>query len=452
MNYRLTVGLLLSSVFLSPGLFAGMKTIYGQDGRQDVGEFVGSLLRSKSQSVAGMVAKSKLSPIPGGYQFEAKKLTDYGMCPSVNFSSQHLLPDCTGFMIADDLLMTAGHCIEKYSDCADFAWVFNYDSVAAKNLQIADDQLFNCKRIVKREYDVAQGVDYAIIQLQHKASLAQHPPLQLAKREFALGDAVAMIGHPSSLPLKITTGGNTVKLLENAVRVSLDAFGGNSGSPVFDRHTGEVLGMLTGGGTDFVDADDDNNACKVEFKCHITSSGDECGGEDVFKISRAPIAQLIADRQDDTLLLEAVVEQDTEMVKYLIKQGESVDESVFGWSPLLQAVLVQNHSLVKLLLKADADADAIEQFDHGNALIVAISLGNEEIAMTLLEHGINLDQVTKDQQETALTLAIQKEMLELSQALIEAGARTDLKTKDGHTAADFADFIGSSELLELLAE
>lgn len=448
MNNRLIVSLVLSSVFLSPALLAGKKTIYGQDGRQDIGEFVGSVLRSKSQSVAGMVAKSKLSPVAGGYQFEAKNLTDYGMCASVNFSSQHLLPDCTGFMIADDLLMTAGHCIEKYSDCADFAWVFNYDSAAAKNLQIADDQLFNCKRIVKREYDLAQGIDYAIIQLQHKASLAQHPPLQLAKREFALGDAVAMIGHPSSLPLKITTGGNTVKLSENAVRVSLDAFGGNSGSPIFDRQTGEVLGMLTGGGTDFVDA----NGCKVEFKCTVTSSGDECGGEDVFKINRAPIAQLIADRQDDTLLLEAVVEQDNEMVEYLINQGKSVDTSVFGWSPLLQAVLAQNHSLVKLLLRAGANADAVEQFDHGNALIVAISMENEEIAMTLLEHGIYLDQVTKDQQETALTLAIQKEMLELSQALIEAGARTDFKTKDGHTAADFADFIGSSELLELLAE
>ncbi len=448
MNQRLLMTCFLTTLFLSPSIFAAKKTIYGQDGRQDIDLFVGSMLRSKAESVAGMVAKAKLKSKGNSYRFESQQLTDFGMCSTVNFAQQNLLPDCTGFMVGEDLLMTAGHCIESYKDCADFVWVFGYDQKVAQKNEIAKDQVFKCKRIVKREYYPDHGIDYSLIQLQRSPSLAKHPPLKLASQEFTLGDNLAMIGHPSSLPLKITTGGNVVKVLDHSVRVSLDAFGGNSGSPIFDRHTGELLGMLTGGGTDFVD----QNGCKVEYKCPGTSTSDECGGEDVFKISYANLPQLLAAHNDSDVLSDAIVEEDAELVDYFLQQGAPVNASVYGWSPLMIAVMQKDIELVKLLIDAGAEQNQVEAFDQGNALIIAISLEQEEIAQLLLENGAYLDQVTKEKQETALTMAIQKEMIELAQALIEAGARTDLKTKDGYTASDFADFIGSSELLELLEE
>lgn len=437
---------LFSTLCLSYSAFAGHKTIYGNDGRQEISDFVGSLLRSKAQSVAGMVAKTKLLAVEGGYTFQAENLTKFGMCSSVNFSAQNLLPDCTGFMVGDDLLMTAGHCIEKYADCADYTWVFNYDAQAAAQQFIPEMNRVDCKRIVKREYHPEDGVDYAIIQLNQSQSSALRPPLAVANEEFKVGTHVAMIGHPSSLPLKITTGGVTVKELGNSVRVTLDAFGGNSGSPVFDRQTGELLGMLTGGGTDFIE----KNGCKVEYKCAVTGSGDECGGEDVFKVSRANISQILASSTDETLLSEAVVAGDSDLVDFFLSQNEDINRAVFGWTPLMQAVLSQNIGLVQKLIDAGADLNLTENFDNGNSLIIAISLGNEEIADLLLSNGAFLDQVTSAQNETALTMAIQKEMLELAEKLIEAGARSDIKTKDGYTAKDFADFIGSSELLDLL--
>lgn len=438
-----------ATLLLSGVTFAGQKTLYGKDGREDISDFVGSMLRNKAKSVAGMVAKDKLEAVEGGYTFQAQNLTNFGMCSSVNFSSQNLLPDCTGFLVGEDLLMTAGHCIESYQDCQNNTWIFNYDKKAAENQFIAEGDRLDCKRVVKREYDPDNGVDYAIIQLQQRQSLKNHPPLPLTSRTFRVGDNVAMIGHPASLPLKITTGGVAVSGGENTLLVSLDAFGGNSGSPVFDRQTGELLGMLTGGGTDFIE----ENGCKVEYKCPMVAPGkDVCGGEDVFKVSRADIPSLLASWRQDSTILESVVEGDFDLVKYFIGQGEDLNQTVFGWSPLLQAVYLGNNEMVQYLIDQGADLQAVDQFDNSSALILAVQTGNEELADLLIEAGVDLDVQTSQMNETALTLAIQKEMLELSERLINAGARTDLQTKDGHTAKDFADYIGSYELLELIGE
>ena len=89
-----------------------------------------------------------------------------------------------------------------------------------------------------------------------------------------------VIGHPSGLPTKISDG---AIVRENANKVffqsTLDTFGGNSGSAVFDAKTGLVEGILVRGERDYVQ--DPVMNCSRPKVCKVT----ECRGEDVTRIT-----------------------------------------------------------------------------------------------------------------------------------------------------------------------
>lgn len=79
---------------------------------------------------------------------------------------------------------------------------------------------------------------------------AKHLLVDLARAESpSLGDPVTIVGAPMGLYL-VRTDGYIANLSEKRVQglmlVSAPAYGGNSGSPVMDRH-GRLLGILTAG-------------------------------------------------------------------------------------------------------------------------------------------------------------------------------------------------------------
>ena len=89
-----------------------------------------------------------------------------------------------------------------------------------------------------------------MIQLDRK--IYNRASLKLSQ-EIEHEQELAMIGHPLGLPQKVTDNAKITKIEENKphFQANLDAFHGNSGSPVFNPKTGEVMGMLTSGGRDF---------------------------------------------------------------------------------------------------------------------------------------------------------------------------------------------------------
>lgn len=58
-----------------------------------------------------------------------------------------------------------------------------------------------------------------------------------------------MLGHPSGLPMKWTTSAEVKENVEQKdyFKADLDAFSGNSGSPIFSDETHQVIGMLVEG-------------------------------------------------------------------------------------------------------------------------------------------------------------------------------------------------------------
>ena len=73
----------------------------------------------------------------------------YDLCDDERFFSQPTPGFCSGTLIAPDLILTAGHCMNNPNGCAGTVFVFNYhmvDSVALEPITV--DDIFACQSIV----------------------------------------------------------------------------------------------------------------------------------------------------------------------------------------------------------------------------------------------------------------------------------------------------------------
>jgi V8-like Glu-specific endopeptidase len=254
------------------------RVIYGEDGRMDAKLHPNAKLKELSKSVAGRLRKSSAEIVDGQLILENKTLEEsMGVCSSERFATQKTVTECTGFLIADDLLVTAGHCVRTNMECANFSWVFDFHSDVES---IPTSKIYDCKEIVAQEFNASN--DFAVLRLDRKVE--GRTPLKLRKEGTlnpAQDGALAVIGHPSGLPLKIEATGilRDVNEGHDFFIAELDTYGGNSGSPVFNLRTNEVEGILVRGERDYVM--DMAQGCAVSNVCEPGS----CRGEDVQKIT-----------------------------------------------------------------------------------------------------------------------------------------------------------------------
>jgi Peptidase S46 len=61
-----------------------------------------------------------------------------------------------------------------------------------------------------------------------------------------------VVGYPTGLPEKLAAGAKVHALTPYFFTSNLDAFAGNSGSPVLDARTNEVVGVVVRGNRDYV--------------------------------------------------------------------------------------------------------------------------------------------------------------------------------------------------------
>lgn len=234
---------------------ASTKVIYGDDNRVDVYESSNSAFVELSKSTAAMIPNNAIHKPWGSktYKIKAKTLQQRGMCKTERFANQPTAANCSGFLVGDKYLVTAGHCIRNKSDCNGSRWVFNYKmkNSTQANLEIAPDNVFKCKKIISQSLSRSTKDDYALIELDREAKHIK--PLTFRKSgKITKGTAIVVIGHPTGLPTKIADGANVRSLNGKYFSANLDTYGGNSGSAVFNVKTGEVEGILVRGETDYV--------------------------------------------------------------------------------------------------------------------------------------------------------------------------------------------------------
>ncbi len=233
------------------------KVIYGDDNRQLLHHYPNLTIRNWAKSTAAMIDKVNLRDNVGGKIFISNPSTlkdVFNICADESFSHELSTAICSGFLVAPNLLLTAGHCINSASECRMSRWVFDYraDQVNSKTPYVLDKNVYKCQAIVMSAYDKKKDLDYSLIQLDRPVT--DRSPLPI-RREGKLSetDELVVVGHPSGLPTIIADQGFAYKNdQEQIFGANLDTFSINSGSAVLNKSTGEIEGILIRGQMDYV--------------------------------------------------------------------------------------------------------------------------------------------------------------------------------------------------------
>lgn len=245
---------------LSTSAFA---VIYDKDDRSEVyTHATSSVVRKLSQSVALVTKRDVLQPLSSGnYFLKTKTFAEYELsieeplCKTERFQNQPV-PDGSagtgflvrpyshvgsGFLAGTDLFVTAGHVIEDNADCAKAAFVFGY-AMQSENqvpLSFPTKDVYFCKEVIATIN--TEDIDYALVRLDRPVT----DRTALKMTESISATSLSMIGHGLGLPQKVSENG-VIKSTASPdyILATLDTYSGNSGGPVFDPKTGEVIGIL----------------------------------------------------------------------------------------------------------------------------------------------------------------------------------------------------------------
>ncbi len=240
-----------------------------------------------------------------GFPLASDPLSEIGLCKDEKFSDQNAgYLNCTGFLVADDVVVTAGHCMifshgplpkvivenQKTPMCESFWWLFDHERTS-QNKELVEnvpaDRVYRCENVIYAELfgysldnqgelllpvDPTLGQDFAIVKLDRKVT--GRKPLALSELPPQLMEAISTIGHPMGLPIKHTGGAKVLNTsFDNYLVSDLDVIGGNSGGPVFNSKN-EVVGLVVRSfpGEDFIW--DEPNQCRRIYKCEEMGKGD----------------------------------------------------------------------------------------------------------------------------------------------------------------------------------
>ncbi len=252
--------------------------IYGNDDRKDIFDVTDPQMLQVAQATCVVVDRSEITNLGNGTYSLATSpwLTQNGVtvCSDERFRGQERIGFCTGFLVGEDIIATAGHCITSPSSCGNSAFVFGFeqiDSTTPPETIVSADNVYFCNGIIDRQY--SGNFDHSIVQLDR--NVVNRAPLPIRRSgSVADGDPLFVVGHGIVLPMK-AAGGAVVKNANGAIpyfQANLDTYGGNSGSPVFGASSNLIEGILVRGGTDFVTV----NGCRRSNV--VPNSGNTGGG------------------------------------------------------------------------------------------------------------------------------------------------------------------------------
>lgn len=255
------------------------EAIYGVDSRRDLYEINDTEILDLAKATAVMVENKKIKGIEEGEKFRLVSKT-YGqldqLCPEEKYRNQIAPGDCSGFLVKDNILVTAGHCITKQADCDNYSWIFDFgvfEEGQDGNKQGLYKNVYTCKEIIVRKED-DKGPDFSIIKLDRRV-VGRKPVKVRESGTLTNTEELLLIGNPAGIPTKVTDGAYLRSHRPGFFIANIDAYGGNSGSAVFNKSTGEVEGILVRGTYDF--RYDKVNSC---YRTHVCKDNG-CMGEDV---------------------------------------------------------------------------------------------------------------------------------------------------------------------------
>lgn len=260
--------------------------IYGTDDRADWYASPLGWQQLMSDSMVVLVNPNQVDQSnPGDVQLLSSTLgQDLQLCAGQRFADQIDPGMCSATLIDDDLILTAGHCLDssRLQSCT-YRFVFNfYMTSATQPATITSDDVYSCRAIAVRQLtDTAAGShDFAIIQLDRPATPRHQPaPVRAALTALAQGSGVNLMGFPEGIPAKFAPGASVVTPRAQTLdyfEANIDSFEGNSGSGVFDN-AGRVVGIAVSGQNDW----------DVRGNCQIANTLPNDGSQGLEQISYA---------------------------------------------------------------------------------------------------------------------------------------------------------------------
>lgn len=271
--------------------------IFDTDDRLERHQLKDTSILSYSKSTAALMLKSQLDLVKAdgkvvAYKIDLNKpgngpIPDSGKCKRAFVGQPQLTGFCSTTLIGEDLLLTAGHCMErgegiisKEEICAQSVAVFDYaySTPDKMPLKFPAKNVYQCKKV--EFFSNNSELDLALIRLDRPVKNREIFKLKKPEsKSMEYGSTLYTSGYPRGMPNKTVLSGSFVQYhrdytKRNTARFFADVMGGSSGSSVLDPITREIVGILIS--SDCNDTEYDKiNECFYEPTFHYQCKGVE---------------------------------------------------------------------------------------------------------------------------------------------------------------------------------
>ena len=440
--------------FAAPGTQV-TRGVFGEDDRKEIKDTEG--FKDFARATAVMISKENIYDNEFySWSLRERLERQFGtnkFDENVKFLDQPAIGSCTGFLIAPDILVTAGHCINSMEDANKYVWVFDYTSesnfINGRRLKFKDQNIYEVESIITSTLNDQTNDDYAILRLSKKSDRA---PYRFRTSGTVLENgAINTIGSPTGLPLKLSTNAIVVdNSPNNWFKSNIDSFPGNSGGPVFDQN-GFIEGILVRGAVEYSGGRYTGDY-KYDTSCDCVktvqwNNVDYTAGCQAHKITAVPPLPLIMSVYEN---LEYAINNN------LTDRFNSWN--IYNWiynydytneMGRLENLALNNNNLYILESILDVTAETLSD-DYARHLIdSAIASNNIEALTVLLNKGLLADAGI-NAKYSALQTAILQSNATVAETLIYYGANTKIKTSRGDTLLHIAARNGSHSLVKML--
>lgn len=206
-------------------------------------------ISKSAKNLSAMVKLKEVAPLGENEAFRDE--------PSIAYS--------TAFLVGKRLMLTAAHCVceensaELHAENAKKRIVFGFQMTAKNECRslFQKKDVYQIKKVLAHEYirlgvEENSKVDWALIKLDRSVEDREPLPVNFSAKVVS-SVSIYMLGYSQGTPQKFSGGGLTTEhQYPHSFGSRIDAFDGNSGSPIFNSLTNEVVGIFFSGKRDYM--------------------------------------------------------------------------------------------------------------------------------------------------------------------------------------------------------
>ncbi len=435
--------------------------VFGEDGREEVNDVSG--ITHYTNATAVMIPKNYVDGNKAyGYSLRQSLSMQFGtdnFADNVKFLDQPTVANCTGFLVAPDIMVTAGHCINSMEEANKWYWLFDYTSDMQWNLDgnyvtINRDNLYEVSEILGSKLEGEEDdelEDYAVMKLDRVVT--DRKPYRIrSSGDASASTNVYTIGSPTGLPLKISLDSEVLNEGNDYwFKTNIDAFPGNSGGPVFDPN-GYIEGILVRGAVEYANGRYTgdykyNQECDCIQTVTFAMAGLTAGCQ-IHKINSIPyylIKRIIYDNLERAIRRSDNDEYDRWAVyEWILHDSYTMERGAFE---SLAMDYDNNYALNKLIT---VNTERYESAFGRTILEYALSNGTSDLRENALD---NLDiDATDPYGRTLLEQYTIDNNVNLVQLLFEYGANPKVTDSDGNNLLQIAVTNDSYSLIDYYIE